>query len=219
MTTRTCTVPHCQKPTTSEYSPHCKHHKSTNRRHGAPDQTGINKTELNPYLERVQARISKNPNSLLWPNLDDAWAAITEEATAVSNKRVGNRYARSAAHEFLNINADAQPREIVITALAMFILWHERPSRFVDDRAFRMQLARRVRALSTRHRGVAYNHTTGKQRPVYREMTPKAGSLIGQRLALAFGFAGIQLAELDKRDRQTAEQSRQSIIDAIKELK
>lgn len=219
MTTRTCAVPHCQNPTTSEYSPHCKRHKSVNRRHGAPNQTGVGKGELNPYLAMIRARIAKNPDSPLWPELDHAWAALVSDARHVSEKRVGNRYERSAAHEVLNIAADAPTREIVITALAMVILWRERPGRFADDRAFRMQLARRVRALSTRHRGSAYNHATGRQRPVYREMTPKAGAILGQKLAATFVFTGVQLAELEERDRQAAEKSRATIITAIRELK
>jgi len=167
----------------------------------------------------IRARIAKNPDSPLWPELDHAWAALVSDARHVSEKRVGNRYERSAAHEVLNIAADAPTREIVITALAMVILWRERPGRFADDRAFRMQLARRVRALSTRHRGSAYNHATGRQRPVYREMTPKAGAILGQKLAATFVFTGVQLAELEERDRQAAEKSRATIITAIRELK
>jgi len=189
------------------------------RRQGAVGQTGIGKGELNPYLARVRARIDKNPASPLWPALETAWTTIVSDANTIAGKRVSNRYERSAAHEILNIDADAPVREIVVTALAMFLMWRERPGRFVDDRAFRMQLARRVRALSTRHRGSRYDHATGQQQAIYREMTPKVGAILGQNLALAFGFTGIQLAELEKRDRQAADEAKQTIINAIKELK
>jgi len=216
---RTCAVPHCGNPISSQFSAHCRRHKSMLRRHGAVNQTGIGKGEINPYLARVRARIDKNPTSPLWPVLETAWAAIVSDANVVAEKRVGNRYERSAAHEILNINADAPAREIVATALAMFVMWREHSGRFADDRAFRMQLARRVRALSTRHRGRRYDHATGRQQAVYREMTPKAGAILGSKLALAFGAAGIQLAELEERERQAAEEAKRTIINAIKELK
>jgi hypothetical protein len=218
MTKRLCVVPHCERPTATAYSRHCRRHKSNLRRQGAVGQTGIRKTELNPYLALVRKRIARNADSPLWPELDRAWETIVAEARTASVRPIGNRYERSAAHEVLNIDGDAPARQIVVTALAMFILWRERPGRFEDDPAFRLQLARRVRSLSTRHRGTVYDHRTGQQRAVYREMTPKAGAIIGQKLAKAFGFTGIQLAELEARDRQAAEQSKQTIINAIKEL-
>ncbi|MCJ7995248.1 hypothetical protein J5N58_12215 [Rhizobium cremeum] len=216
---RICAVPHCGNPASSEFSPHCRRHKSMLRRQGAVGQTGIGKGELNPYLDRVRARVDRNADSPLWPALETSWAAIVSDANRVAEKRVGNRYERSAAHEILNIDADAPVREIVVTALAMFLMWRERPGRFADDRAFRMQLARRVRALSTRHRGSRFDPSSGRQQAIYREMTPKAGAILGEKLALAFGFTGIQLAELEKRDRQSAEEAKQTIINAIKELK
>lgn len=219
MNERTCRVPRCGHPAASAYSPYCRRHKSTLRRQGATQQTGIRKSELRPYLKAVSDRVAKNPESPLWPELERIWDGIASDARAISKRRVGNRYERSAAREVLNIAADAAPHDIVRTALAMFIMWRDKPGRFSTDAAFRMQLARRVRALSSRHRGSVYDHSTGRQRPIYREMTPKAGAILGHRLALGFGLAGLQLAELEEYERKQAQQSRQSIIDAIKELK
>jgi hypothetical protein len=101
----------------------------------------------------------------------------------------------------------------------MSIMWHDRPYRFRSDDAFRLQLARRVRALSSRHTGLAYSHRTGKQTRVYREMTPKAGLILGKKLASAFGAVGIQLALLDEHDREEARRTKEAIANAIKELK
>ena len=217
--TRQCQAKNCQNPAASRYSRHCRHHKSTLRRQGAIDQVGIRKSELNPFLATVRRRIERNPDSPLWPELDDAWVGIVSDARYEAQKQIGNRYERSAANEVLNIDADAPTREIVTTAVAMFIHWKEHPGRYVSDNAFRVQLARRVRALSARHRGSVYDHTQGRQRAIYREMTPKAGAILGHKLAKAFGFAGLQIAEFEERERKQAQQSRQSIMDSIKELK
>ena len=132
---------------------------------------------------------------------------------------VGNRYQRSAAHEILNIDADSTGHEIVVTALAMFVLWHDMPWRFRSDAAFRLQLARRVRTHTHRHTGRLFDHKTGRDKFIYREMTPKAGNIIGQKLSSAFGAAGIQLALLDERDREEARRAQEAISTAIRELK
>lgn len=215
----TCRVRHCGAPKASQFSPYCRHHKSTKRRQGEPDQTAITITELKPFRERVRARMAKNEGSPLWAHLDEQWASLVSEARAEADRRVGNRYQRSAAHEILNVDADSTPREIVVTTLAMFVLWHDMPRRFRSDAAFRLQLARRVRALSGRHVGQCFNHRTGNQKRIYREMTPKAGDIIGQKLSCIFGAAGFHLALLDERDREEARKAKDAITTAIKELK
>jgi hypothetical protein len=189
------------------------------RRQGDALQTGIGKTELGPFRARVVARMEKNRESPLWPQLDALWAEIVVDARREAGRKVGNRYQRSAAYEVLNIDADAPVREIVTTTLAMFVFWHDRPSRFRTDDAFRLQLARRVRALSSRHTGRRYDHQTGTEKRIYREMTPKAGIVLGRKLSTAFGAAGFQLALLDKRDREEAQQAKEDIANAIRELK
>lgn len=219
MVARPCRVRHCGEPTSSRYSPYCRRHKSTRRRQGDPTQTVIGTTELKPFRERVKARIDKNRDNPLWEHLDALWGALAEQAREDAERQVGNRYQRSAAQELLNIEADSNPREIVGTTLAMFVLWHDMPWRFRSDAAFRLQLARRVRALTSRHTGLVYDHATGKQKRIYREMTPKAGNIIGQKLSSAFGAAGFQLALLDERDREAARKAQDDIATAIKELK
>lgn len=219
MAAKTCRVPHCGEPTSSRFSPHCLRHKSVNRRQGAPDQKAISTAELKPFRDRVKTRIEKNGDSPLWAHLDALWGTITAEAREEVSRRVGNRYERSAAHEILNLDADSTAREIAVTALAMFILWHDMPWRFRSDNAFRLQLARRVRTLTSRHTGRWFDHRTGTQKHIYREMTPKAGTIIGQKLSRAFGAAGVKLALLDERDREEARNVQEAISTAIRELK
>ncbi len=213
-----CRVPSCGMPTSSRFSPHCRRHKSALRRQGGTGQTAIGKSELAPYLACVRRRIARNPSSPLWGLLDGAWENAVATARADAAGRIGNRYQRSAAHEVLNLAADTSPREIGVTALAMFMLWRDRPSRFETDRAFRQQLVRRVRALSQRHVGVIYDHRSGSTRRTYREITPKAAAILGATLARCFGAAGLQLAELEQRDRDAAAATTTSINNAIKDL-
>jgi hypothetical protein len=217
--TRICKVRDCGAPAASRYSPHCRRHKSVLRRQGDPDQSAIRVTELAPFVRLVRLRVARNPDSPLWGHLEDRWRGIAEEARAVAFSALRSRHERAAAAEVMNIDADCSAQEIVVVVLAMFILWRERPARFRSDRAFRLQLARRVRALSGRHSGLRYDHQTGTQKRVYREMTPKAGAILGHKLALAFGGAGLQLAMLEERERERARQTVEDINQAIKELK
>lgn len=219
MAIRTCRVRHCNEPASSQFSPHCRRHKSTLRRHGDPEQRGVTLTELKPFLARVRARIAKNDDSPLWTHLENLWRDIVSDARQEVTRPVGNRYQRSAANELLNVDADSSPMEIIVTTLAMHVFWHDRPNRFRSDSAFWLQLARRVRALTSRHCGLRYDHETGRDKRIYREMTPKAGAIIGQKLSSTFGAVGFQFAALDKRDREEADKAKDAIANAIRELR
>lgn len=218
MTARICTVRHCGRPAASAYSPHCSHHKSIVRRHGAPDQRGITKAELEPYLRRVEARVAKNPESDLWGILEASWLSIVSDARVSAAQRVGNRYERSAANEIAAVAQSAESASVIRTILAVVLLWNDFPQRFASDNALRVQLARRVRAISQSHVGLRYDHRTGRQIRIYREMTPKAAAIFGQKLMIAFGGVGLKLAALDERDRKAASDTKQQLAAALSQL-
>ncbi len=218
MIARLCTVPNCGSPAASDFSPHCRRHKSALRRHGAPDQIGVTKTELAPYLARIEARIAKNPTNETWPLMEEIWAAIIAEAEATASRRIGNRYERRAANEIISIAQDVSPSTVIATVLAMVLLWHDRPLRFRTDDALRVQIARRVRALSSRHVGLRYDHETGQQVRIYREMPPKAAVILGRKLMTAFGAIGLRLADLDARDSEAATEAKKRLATAISQL-
>ena len=114
MIARLCTVPNCGSPAASDFSPHCRRHKSALRRHGAPDQIGVTKTELAPYLARIEARIAKNPTNETWPLMEEIWAALRAAELFVSIGTSGNVYpaagfvadARHAGVETLELNLE-----------------------------------------------------------------------------------------------------------------
>ena len=75
--TRQCKAPGCTTLTTA-YGSYCSTHKTRKRRHGAPDQRGITKADLKPYLLQVQARIAKKPDLAIWA--DQRWAGLVSFA-------------------------------------------------------------------------------------------------------------------------------------------
>ena len=216
---RTCRAAHCGAPASSRFSPHCRRHKSRLRRQGHVEQTAIRRSELAPYVARVRERIAKNAHSPLWDHLDARWIALASSANDTAGNRVQSRYQRQAAHEVLNLDAQCSVRDIAVTAMAMFMFWNEGGSGSYPDAAFRLQLVKRVRALSSRHSGLRFDHRTGKQGTrVYRELSPKAGTIVARDLTSAFGGAGLQLAELEKRDQERKQAMTDEINQALRDL-
>lgn len=213
-----CRVAGCRAETASQFSPHCRHHKSKLRRQGDTEQTAIRIGELRPFIARVRERIAKNQDNPLWPLLDDVWATIVADARKDAEKAVQNRYNRQAAHMLIGMADDTSARDVVVVTAAMFVLLSERPNRFASDNAFRLQLAKRVLALSYVNTGLRYDHERGKQVRSYREPSPKARTIIGRKLSTAFGALGLQLAYLEKRDRERRDEIANNMRQAMSEL-
>lgn len=220
--TKTCRVPGCSAEAASRYTPLCANHKARLRRHGAVTQRGITARDLNGPLKRVRARIAKNAESPAWGQLEGRWRAVVEHAREViarfESGRAGAVYERRAAIEVVKIAEVAEPREVVEVVLAMFVMLELEPRRFADDRGFRFQLVRRVRALGDVSAGRFYDHTSGKVRRVYRELTPRAVAVIGQWLAAALGGAGVHVAGLERRDLEAKDVERQALHAALEAM-
>ncbi|TPK80393.1 hypothetical protein FJ527_01045 [Mesorhizobium sp. B2-4-18] len=214
-----CRVPHCGLPTASRYSGHCRRHKSIIRRQGHHEQQAIRRSELRPYCDRAHGRIAKNAGSPIWAQLESRWQDLVASARTDAGRRIGNRYQRAAANELVNIAGDVPFLSITVTVCAMFMLRHDLPHRFASDAAFRIQLARRVRSLSSQHRGTCYDDKSGKQHWVYRELRPKVGAILGQNLSVVFGAVGLHLGALEERDRQQKQAEKRRFYEAMRGLK
>lgn len=221
--TKTCSVPGCSAGPASRYTPLCANHKARLRRHGAVTQRGITARDLAPSLKRVRARIAKNPDSPVWGQLEERWRAVAGHARDIiarfASGRAGAVYERRAAIEVVKIAEATEPREVVEVVLAMFVMLELEPRRFADDRGFRFQLVRRVRALADGSAGQFYDHTSGKVRRVYRELTPRAVMVIGQWLAVAMGGAGVHVAGLERRDLEARDVERRALHAGLEALK
>jgi hypothetical protein len=218
---RACSIHRCGKQT-SGFSNNCELHKRTLRRHGHPEQTGVTLAELQPYRERVAARRAKNPGNPTWALLERRWEALTAHAAArLDESAMGlpaSAYERQAAEQLRTLR-DAVPGVTLIeVALAMFALGEHRPARFKSDKAFGFQLARRVRGLAEVNAGSYWNAKEGRMKRTYRDVPPRVLESMAESLKLAFGVAGMRLAELDKKDAEGLQAERQKLHDALGEL-
>lgn len=204
----------------SRYGKYCTAHKARDRRHGDPAQETITETSLKPYRSAIRARIRRNPSNPLWSLLETSWREAVGEAEAyfadarAAGKRVF-RFQMSASQEVAKLAQYVEPREVVETALAMFLLQDQEPRRFKSDKAFRVQLSRRIRALTDVNVGTYINPKTGKPTRVYRELTPRVAEEVGRMAAAVFGGAGVMLAELERKQAQDTRQRRAEMADAI----
>ncbi len=221
MTTKHCEALGCHDTATG-FSTLCNRHKQTMRRHGHPLQTGITAHELRPYLARIKARQERNKGSELWSILEARWKALEGHGKSIMEAVMGGaahiRHERLAAQQ-IGILAGSVPADKAIqTALAMYLMADERPTRFQSDKAFRFELVRRMRGLSEVNAASYWDHKAGKMRKVYRDTPPDAMETLGRWIAEAFGAAGLTLAGKEREEAQLKATERQRLADALERL-
>jgi hypothetical protein len=216
-----CASVYCVDPV-SGFSTLCERHKRNQRRHGHAEQKGIAAHELKPFLERIAARRSKNPANPTWQLLRGRWEALTGHAKATladyASGAVAVSYERQTAEQLValldTVNADA----VIDVALAMFSMWELMPNRFQSDKAFNFQLSRRVRGLAEVNKGSHYSAVEGRMKRTYTDTPPRVLECLAASLKVAFGVAGMRLAELDKQDAEGVKAEKQQLNDALEDM-
>lgn len=203
---RLCLAPDCGEPTSSSYSHYCQTHKARLRRHGAVDQQGVTKAHLKPYLAMVRDRIAANSANPAWGKLEARWRALGDYAAGIlaafHNGRPSARHEVAAAEEVRRLSGYVAPREVLETTAAMVLMLELDPRRFRSDRAFRIQVARRVLGLTEANATTYRDHRTGREHRVYKELGPRTTETLGTWLIEALGMAGTHIARKDREARE-----------------
>lgn len=212
---RQCRASGCTALTTL-YGIYCSTHKDRNRRHGAPDQRGITKFDLKPYLTQIQARIEKNQGLTIWTLLDQRWAGLTSYAEGFE-LGTRSRWTHDAAKEVRKLALMVDPRLAVTIVLAMYLMREQAGHRFRSDRAFNTQLVRRLRALTEANVLFSTSTRTGRQARVYTEVPPRVTAIMAEWIIGALGTAGVWFARSEKasedRRREGQEAYRQGLME------
>ena len=205
------------------FSTLCTQHRKAQTRHGHSGQSPVTVHELRPYLNKVAARQQANPSSPAWPILTDRWAAIvkhSQQTLATYESGIAcNRYAISAALQIRTLADSVAPTVVMQTALAMYLLADDRPSRFTCDAGFDFQLVRRVRGLTTTNAGNYWDPKTRKTKRVYKDLPPRVVEVLAGHLKAAFGAGGIQLAAFESQQVAAAAVVRRRLCEAMGALK
>lgn len=217
----TCHVPGCMRPTT-RYGRHCNHHKAAQRRHGHPLQKGVTKEDLKPYVHPVEARMAKNPQSTVWATCEARWSALAGQAAAILKRSAtgatGRRSEHTAAAQVVRLAENVEPRTVVVTALAMYLMQDHEPRRFLSDETFLRQLTRRIIRLTEVNAGEWFNDATGRMQRAYRELPPEAADIIAEWIVEALGPVGLHLARLEQRDMEERQRGKADFGAALAEL-
>lgn len=215
---RPCRVTWCNRPATG-YGAYCNTHKSRDRKHGHPEQMTITAAALKPSRKIIREWIARRPKDDVWPVLEEAWRQVAEAARA--ELRAWERgepvvlWRRLACESIRNVADTAEPRLVVETILAMAFLLMDQPRVFKSDRAFRIQLARRFRALTDLHCGSWWNETTGKVHRAYRDFPPRAAEVLGRHLMETIGKAGVVIWREIERDRQAQAEASRRLMEVV----
>ena len=218
---RPCAVVRCIE-SAAGFSIHCELHKRHLRRHGHPEQKGVTVAELQPFLERVAARRTKNPSNPAWSLLERRWDALTAHAAgtleAHSSGVASMTYERQTAQNLVTLRDSTQATTVIDVSLAMFAFNEQRPSRFKSDKGFSFQLARRVRALADVNTGSTWSAKDGRMKRTYRDVPPRVLDCLAASLTAAFGVAGLRLAELELKEAAGQQAEQLQLRDALKEM-
>jgi hypothetical protein len=220
---RQCQFSGCDRAASSSYARYCDHHRARLRRNGDPSQTSITKKDLKPYAELVVDRIAANAANPIWTKMDARWEALVSSAEArVGAYQAGTASPRQniqAATEIGRVAANVEPRQVVVTVAAMYLMQSLDQSRFRSDRAFDTQLVRRVRGLTAANSTAYVDPKTGRTRRAYHELPPRAAAVMSDWLRQTLGVLGMRLAALEQAERRAAEQDHAELNDALMDLK
>jgi hypothetical protein len=213
-----CNAPGCSSLSSTKFGQYCRPHVAQVRRHGAIGQTGVTKADLKVYRHIVEARLEKNKDKPILTQLEARWGAVLTYAATVreaARSKPMVRYRREAAIETLSISKNVQPRDVIETVLAMYVMQDQEPRRFKSDQAFKTQMVRRVRGL-TRLNADAWTDTkTGKRKIVYRDLSQRTVTIMGGWIAEALGPAGIMFARLERKDHEKEQEALLAFRDAL----
>jgi hypothetical protein len=201
-----CKAPGCYERAATRYGVYCNAHRSRQRRHGEANQDAISKSDLKIYEQLVHDRIEKNKNKAIWQQLKARWGVIVQEAQDVlEQSRKGTpmpSWKRTAAVELVKLSNTVEAEAVIRTVLALYLMQDQDPRKFKSDRAFRTQMVRRVRGLTSLNAGMWKDTSTGKTKVAYRELNAKAVEALSHKLVMAFGLTGVTIADLEKRDHE-----------------
>jgi hypothetical protein len=199
-----CRIPDCCN-STSRWGAYCNAHKSRKRRHGHPLQETITAADLAPFVKVVRARRLRNPEADAWRILAARWTVLMDCCQGIVDVYMsgvpGQGHQVQAAREVLMLSQHVEANDVIDVLMAMYLLQDARPKSFKSDVAFVHQIVRRVRGLTEVNAGSWFDHSTGRVKRVYRELSPRTAVEMGALLVQALGAGGLHMVKLEHRDR------------------
>jgi hypothetical protein len=109
-------------------------------------------------------------------------------------------------------------RDVAVTIIAIYLLQAHDPRLFKSETAFRTQLVRRVRGLSSASFDEWDGAGDGRKRRAMKELEPKTSEWFSGILVELFGPAGVKVAQLEKREEEERRKDRLAYLNALSEV-
>lgn len=217
---RWCRVEHCGDRTKTPFGVYCGKHDSAMRDRGDPEQQGITKGQLKPYVEMIRGKRSKHPDNKAWVMMEAKWNSLVDRCQeTLASLPYMNAYNRMGMKEIWKIGIHVEPSKVVDTILGMYLMEYLERRRFKSDQAFRFQLVRRVRGLTTLNSKSWPDKAGGKPKIAYDKLPSKASKFIATLINESLGSAGVTIAKIVKEDDEKERQERLGYFNALEGLR
>ena len=141
----------------------------------------------------------------------DQQLAVTATANHLSG-REGRR------KELVRLANTVSGREVAVTTIAIYLLQSHDPRLFRSEAAFRTQLVRRVRGLSSASFAEWDGAGDGRKRRAMKDLEPKTAEYLSAILVELFGPAGLKVAQLERREEEERRKERLAYFEALGEV-
>jgi hypothetical protein len=128
-----------------------------------------------------------------------------------------------AAEAIIKVASCTDSVDVMEVLGGMYLAQEQGPYRFVSDRHYWFQLARRFRSLgdtltATRWDGRA-NNGTGKLRKLYKDLTPRGVDALAKWLVEALGGAGMNIAQSIEADEKAVLAKSQAYFESFASIR
>jgi hypothetical protein len=217
---RQCRVSGCAKQSEG-YSSLCGTHKRRQRRHGSPTQTTISTKQLQGHREATKRWLDGRPEANGWGPLRTLFGHMADEARAqlaLTARQASARYLRQAHQDVVTVSGESSETvdSAALAVAAMFALRDSDPRLFVSDDAFRVQLARRFRAISDVNVAVTWSQADRKSKRVYRDASSRRLISLGQFLSVALGALSMTIGAAMAEEADRKAQERREAFEAVR---
>ncbi len=216
---RHCSISGCSRPTTG-YGHYCNAHRHQDRRHGSPLQRPVTAAEAIRTAKHIEKWIKgrKDPETI-WKSMATAWTLRLEDAkTELRHHERGGamiQTRRRAYEDIVSVGRDIDVKKIALRCCAVaYIAGHDQ-KRYVTDKAFFHQMARRFRTLTDANIATHWNPVTMKTKRVYRDTDPKRLEFLGELLAQTFGPIGLGIQCREAMDYDKAQEAMKAPVKLI----
>ncbi|MBY5658294.1 hypothetical protein [Rhizobium leguminosarum] len=195
---------------TNGFSSYCERHKRTKARHGHPNQTGVKKYDLKPYLKEIESYLKTVSAANARDIMDNIWSRTVANAQAhIDGTKCGasfNVHELQASKAVVSLSKEADSRTIGMTLMAMGFWYEDDQRRWQYDEGFRFQTVRMLLRLNPREAAYKWS-LNGLTRTVYREIPPRTiralWSIIEETKLVLYGM------EISRRKARALAASRQ----------